>query len=100
MAKAKENLIRSGKEYGKGLENSPKAFDQLRAEQARERQLSKLVQFSTPTAPQMFGERRNPTPPTPEPAKKKNETAYKIGELAGVSHLLHAAGDRGCGGCS
>jgi hypothetical protein len=87
-ARAKENLIRSGKEYGKGLTNSSKAIDQPRAEQARERQGAR----NDLNIPQTFAQCR----PPPDPMK--NKTTYKIGELAGVSHLLHSAGDRGCGG--
>ena len=91
-AKAKENQSHGMTAPGKTLlSNSSKAFDQLRAEQARERQGAR----NDLNIPQTFGESHNPTP---EPAKKKNETAVKIGELAGVSHLLHAAGDRGGGG--
>ena len=92
-ARAKENQLSGLKQYATVLSNSSKREVQPRAEQARERQGAR----NDLNIPQTFGESHNPTP---EPAKKKNETAYKIGELAGVSHLLHSAGDRGCGGCS
>ena len=69
------------------MENSPKAIDQPRAEQARKRQRcgqgGVLLEQTFAQASEV------------QPDPMKNKTAYKIGELAGVSHLLHSAGDRG-----